>query len=135
MLFRSQHNLVYWDIKPYLGIGLNSHSNLWNKRFSNLVEMDKYIKELKEGILPIVGVEKIDRDTEMDEFCILGLRKIKGIDKTVFKERFGRDINSIYGEQIKKHLKGALIEEGEDYIRLTKKGLDLSNLVEVDFLR
>ena len=133
--YECQHNIVYWDIKPYLGIGLNSHSNLWNKRFSNLVEMDKYIKELKEGILPIVGVEKIDRDTEMDEFCILGLRKIKGIDKTAFKERFGRDINSIYGEQIKKHLKGALIEEGEDYVRLTKKGLDLSNLVEVDFLR
>ena len=133
--YECQHNLVYWDIKPYLGIGLNSHSNLWNKRFSNLVEIDKYIKELKEGILPIVEVEKIDKDTEMDEFCILGLRKIKGIDKAVFKERFGRDIESIYGRQIKKHVDGALIEDGENYIRLTKKGLDLSNLVEVDFLR
>ena len=29
------HNLVYWRLEPYLGVGLSSHSNLFQKRFWN----------------------------------------------------------------------------------------------------
>ena len=96
--------------------------------------MDNYIEKLNNKILPIEGEEIISVDEEIGEFSILGLRKIKGIDKREFKNRFGMEIESIYKDIISKHESNGLISNSTDFIRLTKIGLDLSNLVEVDFL-
>jgi oxygen-independent coproporphyrinogen-3 oxidase len=82
----------------------------------------------------VSGEEVIDKDMEMAEYCILGLRLIRGIDKKNFLGRFGIDIKEIYGKIIERHVKGGLLYENENRIYLTKRGLDLSNIVEVDFL-
>lgn len=133
--YECKHNLVYWDVKAYLGIGLSSHSNIQGKRFWNTGNISKYIESLKKEKLPLEGEEIISKDNEMDEFCILGLRKIIGIDKKEFKNRFEIEIEKIYKDIIKKHVNNGLIINGLEYINLTEKGLDLSNQVEVDFLR
>lgn len=133
--FECKHNLVYWDLLPYLGIGLGSHSYMGNKRFYNTSNIDNYIEKINKKELPIEGEELIDRQTAMEEFCILGIRKIKGIDKKEFKRRFNVEIEDIYDDVIKKHVGDGLLIDDGDYIRLTKRGLDLSNLVEIDFLR
>jgi len=133
--YECKHNLVYWDVNPYIGIGLSSHSNFENKRFWNTSDINIYIEDLNKGKLPIEGEEIISKDTEIDEFCILGLRKIIGIDKKRFENRFGVKIETIYKDIINKHVGNGLIYNEMKYIKLTKKGLDLSNLVEVDFLR
>lgn len=132
--YECKHNLVYWDVKPYLGIGLSSHSNMEGKRFSNTSDINIYIENLKKKILPIEDEEIIDKNTEIEEFCILGLRKISGIDKTQFKNRFSIEIEELYKDIINKHIKNGLILNDDNCIRLTKRGLDLSNLVEIDFL-
>ena len=128
------HNLTYWNINPYLGIGLNSHSNMDGLRFSNTIDLEEYIELLTKEKLPIINQEYIDEDTEIEEFCIMALRKIEGIDKSEFKRRFNREIEDMYSREIDKHVKNGLIKNN-DNISLTSKGLDLSNLVEVDFLK
>lgn len=133
--FECKHNLVYWDLLPYIGIGLNSHSNFLGKRFWNKNKLSEYIEDLNSGILPIAGEEIVDRQTEIVEFCILGIRKISGIDKIQFKNRFALEIEDIYKGIIKKHEDSGLIINSPTNIKLTKRGLDLSNLVEVDFLK
>lgn len=133
--FECRHNLVYWDLLPYLGIGLGSHSYMENKRFFNTSNILNYIEKLGSKLLPIEGEEIINKSTEIEEYCILGLRKIKGIDKNEFKKRFNVEIEDIYGDVINKHIKNGLIIDDGRSIMLTKKGLDLSNLVEVDFLK
>ncbi|WMM23515.1 radical SAM family heme chaperone HemW [Tissierella sp. MB52-C2] len=133
--YECKHNLVYWDVNSYLGLGLNSHSYMESKRFFNTSNINNYIKKLNEKVLPIYGEEIIDQETEIEEFCILGLRKIKGIDKLEFERRFKRKIENLYGDIISKHVDNNLIVNEKDYIKLTKKGLDLSNLVEIDFLK
>jgi len=132
--YECKHNLVYWEVKPYLGLGLSSHSNMRGKRFFNTSNIDIYIDKLNMSKLPMEGEEIIDKDTEMEEFCILGIRKIEGLSKIEFRDRFGIEIEKIYGDIINKHVDNGLILNNHN-IRLTKKGLDLSNLVEVDFLR
>ena len=133
--YECKHNLVYWDVNSYLGLGLNSHSYMENKRFFNTSNINDYIKKLNEKILPTSEEKIIDQETEIEEFCILGLRKIKGIDKLEFERRFKRKIENLYGDIIIKHVDNNLIVNEKDYIKLTKKGLDLSNLVEIDFLK
>lgn len=132
--YESKHNNVYWEILPYLGLGLSSHSNLDGKRFWNTMDIDNYIKDLKNGKLPISGEELISRDMEISEYCILGLRKTCGINKVDFKNRFGVEMEELYEDVIKKHVGNGLILNKIGNIELTGKGLDLSNQVEVDFL-
>lgn len=132
--YSCKHNLTYWDIKPYLGIGLNSHSNMEDKRFSNTINIEDYISKLKNRTLPVIEEVNIFTDTEIEEFCIFGLRKIRGIDKLDFKKRFNKNIEDIYGIEIEKHVKNGLIINTDTNIRFTSLGLDLSNQVEVDFL-
>ncbi|WP_313232393.1 radical SAM family heme chaperone HemW [Tissierella praeacuta] len=132
--YECKHNLVYWEVRPYLGVGLSSHSNMRGKRFFNTSNINIYIEKLNMNKLPVEGEEIIDKDTEMEEFCILGIRKIEGLSKIEFKNRFEVEIEKIYGDIIKKHIDNGLILNDHN-IRLTKKGLDLSNLVEVDFLK
>ncbi|MDR7870191.1 MAG: radical SAM family heme chaperone HemW [Tissierellaceae bacterium] len=132
--YQCNHNMAYWMIKPYLGLGLSSHSNLCGKRFSNTSNLNEYIEKLSRGVLPVQEDESIDKETEIAEFCIFGLRLIKGIDKNQFKNRFNLDINDLYRDAIKKHKESGLLMEDDNFIRLSDKGLDLANLVEVDFL-
>ncbi|WFA09535.1 radical SAM family heme chaperone HemW [Tissierella sp. Yu-01] len=132
--YECKHNLTYWKIKPYLGIGLNSHSNLAGKRFWNHSKFADYNNRLKNNLLPIEGEEIIDKNMEIAEFCIMGLRLINGINKLEYKNRFGEDIKYRYDKIINKHVHNGLIKEDYNHIRLTSKGLDLSNMVEVDFM-
>lgn len=133
--YECKHNLVYWNVLPYIGVGLSSHSYFKEKRFWNTKDISIYINKLSKKSLPIEGEEIIEREDEISEFCILGLRKIEGIDKLEFKKRFKIEIEKLYGHIINNHIKNGLIENDHNSIRLTKKGLDLSNIVEVDFLK
>lgn len=132
--FECKHNLSYWKIKPYLGVGLNSHSNSFGKRFWNTSDINVYYKLLSQDKLPVEGKEIIDKSMEMAEYSIMGLRLIKGISKEEFFHRFNEDIYKIYAKAIDKHIKNELLIDDSKNLTLTKKGLDLANLVEVDFM-
>jgi len=64
----------------------------------------------------------------------MGLRKIKGINKLNFEKRFKRDIYSMYGDIIQKHVNNKLIEDDGENIKLTPEGIQLSNVVMSDFI-
>ncbi|MEW8972679.1 MAG: radical SAM family heme chaperone HemW [Tissierellaceae bacterium] len=128
------HNMIYWRVEPYIGIGLASHSNFNNKRFWNVDNLDRYISSIEEGMLPISSEEIINKNMEMAEYCILGLRLIDGINRLEFEKRFHVDILDIYENEISKHIEDGLLKEEKQSIILTDKGLDLANLVEMDFL-
>ena len=131
--FQCVQNMTYWSVEPYLGIGINSHSNLDHKRFSNLSDFETYYKKIDMDRFPIHSSELISKEMEIAEYIILGLRLIKGIDKNKFKNRFNMDINHIYKEQILKNIKDGLLFQDENHIKLTSYGLDLANRVELDF--
>lgn len=71
---------------------------------------------------------------EIEEFMFLGLRLMKGVPKTEFKERFGIGIESIYGKVIEKYKENRLLIEQNDRIFLSDKGIDVSNVVMAEFM-
>lgn len=132
--FECKHNLFYWKLKPYIGLGIGAHSNISNKRFWNHSDFKYYYNSLDQGKVPISGEEIIDKDMEIAEYMILGLRLIKGINKKEFANRFKLNIEDIYKGVLDKHEKGGLLYTDHEWVRFTPKGLDLSNLVYVDLL-
>lgn len=129
----SYHNLVYWNVKDYIGFGNSSHSNYRGMRYGNVDSMSDYIDRIQLGKKPIDIMEEISFEDEMKEVIILGLRKTKGISLGEFYKRFKLDLEEYYNQPVEKNLRAGLIEIKDDYLRLTKRGLDLSNQVELDF--
>ncbi len=132
--YECEHNKIYWKIRPYIGLGLNSHSNLKERRYWNYSNFKDYFAALDQGDLPIEDGEEINKEMEMAEYCIFGIRYIEGISKREFRERFDLELGQIYGPVLEKHIDSGLLIEDGDQVKLTKKGIDLANQVELDFL-
>ncbi|HHT50317.1 MAG TPA: oxygen-independent coproporphyrinogen III oxidase [Eubacteriaceae bacterium] len=131
--FQCIHNLIYWDVKPYIGIGSSAHSFLNNNRFSNYNSVEKYIESLANNQLPISSVNKLSKEDLIEEYIFLGLRKIQGISARDFFNTYGEKIESRYGKTLDKLVRENLIKKGEN-IALTSKGLDFANYVFQSFL-
>lgn len=79
-------------------------------------------------------IQVLKSKDRMEEFMFLGLRCIAGISRSQFFEKFGKDIEQVYGNVIAKYTKsGHLICDG-DRVMLSDKGLDVSNTIMAEFL-
>ena len=129
-----RHNLGYWERKEYLGIGLGSASLIDNTRYSNTADLAKYIKDAKQPEKIQEDVQVLSQKEQMEEFMFLGLRKMEGISEIEFKEFFGICIDEIYGVALEKLIKEGLLERKDGCIRLTGRGIDVSNYVFAELL-
>ena len=64
----------------------------------------------------------------------LGLRMTKGISREEFKERFNRDVFEVYAEPLNKYSTDGYIIVDDNRIRLSDKGIDVSNYILADFI-
>ena len=124
--FRCIHNLNYWDRGEYIAAGAGAHSFIKGFRSKNTDDIRRYIKDLNKGIIPEAESTEIKRDDAIKEFIFLNLRKTEGISLAKAKE-LGLDMPVVCRELIED---GHLEMEG-DYLRLTRKGLVVSNSVIV----
>lgn len=70
----------------------------------------------------------------MAEFMYLGLRMMEGVKLSDFKNRFGRHLMNVYGDVINKYVGTGHMEIGENYVRLTPRGIDVSNVIFSELL-
>ena len=131
---RSMHNLIYWQNRPYLGIGAGAYSFIRGYRYMNYENPARYIKESMSGKLPIDNGERLSLRKRMTETIILGLRTKDGVSYKKFKERFKVDINNTFHKQIKKLVNLGLLQKDDCKIKLTKKGIFLANIVFREFV-
>ena len=131
---RSKHNLIYWQNKPYLGIGAGAYSFIRGYRYMNYKEPARYIKEIMSGKLPIDNGEKLPLRKRMIETIILGLRTKDGVIYKKFKTRFGINLNDIFSKQINKLVNLRLLQKDNYKIKLTNKGIFLANTVFREFI-
>lgn len=57
-----------------------------------------------------------------------------GVRKSEFFRLFGIPVDTVYGETLKKLREYGLLEIEKETIRLTKRGIDISNYVFAQFL-
>jgi len=131
---RSKHNLIYWQNRPYLGIGAGAYSFLRGYRYMNCEDPARYIKEVMSGKLPIDNGERLSLRKRMTETIILGLRTKDGVSYKKYKTRFGVDLNDIFPKQVNKLVNLGLLEEGDCKIKLSRKGIFLANTVFREFV-
>lgn len=129
-----RHNLGYWERKEYLGLGLGAASLIENTRFRNTRNLEFYLEHACEPKKLQREKQALSQKEQIEEFLFLGLRKTKGITLEEFERNFGIQAEVYYQEQFEKLLKSKLLEKEGDTIRLTKKGMDVSNYVFAEFI-
>lgn len=129
-----RHNLGYWDRVEYLGIGAGSSSLIKGERFDHIRDRKVYIEKIRNGESILIDREILSVESQMEEFMYLGLRKIEGVSRTDFQNYFGKNVDDVYGEILDKLEEEQLLEFSGDRIRLTHRGMDVSNFVLAEFL-
>lgn len=129
-----RHNLGYWERKNYLGIGLGASSLIDNTRYKNIDNLDCYIQHADDLTEIQEDREILSQTEQMEEFIFLGLRKTRGISIQEFQDTFGRRLDECYGENIRRMREAGLIVIKDGFLRLTKKGIDVSNYVFAEIL-
>lgn len=125
--YESKHNLAYWNNLEYYGFGLGAASFINNKRCTNTRSIFKYFnKEF------IYNVEAIDKKSKMEYEMILGLRKIKGVDMALFKEKYGISIDEAF--DIKKLLEEGKLIKDDGFIKINSEYLYVSNDILISFI-
>lgn len=129
-----RHNLGYWDRVEYLGIGAGSSSLIKGERFDHIRDRKAYIEKIRNGESILIDREILSVESQMEEFMYLGLRKVEGVSRTDFQNYFGKNVDDVYGKILDKLEEEQLLEFSGDRIRLTHRGMDVSNCVLAEFL-
>ena len=150
--YRSQHNSLYWSLDNYIGLGLGASGFMDGIRYRNTDDMEEYFRTLAEDQLPVME-EKINSAFDnISEAVFTGLRRKEGI--TYEEAKAAYLLASEQGSTASGVIAGAedmsadelfwkvfaeSREEAEEYaaqgllvidelgLRLTEKGVDISN--------
>ena len=129
--YECRHNLGYWDRKEYRGLGAGASSLMDHIRWKepdHIGPSTGLVLEEREDFT------RLSRKDEMEEFMFLGLRKIKGVSEQDFYKSFKVSMDEEYKDNIENLIKEGLLVREEDRIRLTDRGIDLSNYALSQFL-
>ena len=140
-----QHNMQYWRNQPYLGLGAGAHGFANGLRTISVLSPQAYIQRLSTNNIhsstkfprtpATTQAELIDKDTEMRETMMMGLRLTReGVSDERFRKRFGVSIETAFEREISELAELGLIEWVRETIRLTSKGRLLGNQVFMQFV-
>jgi oxygen-independent coproporphyrinogen III oxidase len=142
--FACRHNLQYWRGLPYLAAGAGAHGYVNGYRYSNVLRIKTYIDRLSDSRIPdlefpltpaTVNHHRQTSQDDMGEFMMTGLRLThEGVSAETFRERFGQELDDVYGEEIEDLIKLGLLEWQAECLRLTHRGRLLGNQVFVRFV-
>ncbi len=132
--FESRHNLKYWQCNDFLGCGAGAFSCANGTRFSNALDIEEYINSIETEKSALVYQETLTDFDKMSEFVFLGLRLENGIYEKEFKNRFGLNIDEIFGNQIEKYTKTDFLIRENGQICFSDKGFFVSNIILADFV-
>lgn len=144
--YRSRHNQIYWRNEEYLGLGTGAHSYIQGRRYWNTVRLTDYLQrstqysisaEKEKGdVYPLTvdGKECLSKEGTIGETLMMNLRMLDGLDLQWFHERFGQTFETMYQETYETLHTQGLLEIIENHVRLTQKGVLLSNEVFREFI-
>jgi putative oxygen-independent coproporphyrinogen III oxidase len=136
----ARHNLSYWRLESYLGLGAGAHSfardesggggrRWWNERMpARYVEL-----ALKDGLAE-AGGETVDAARARGEFVFLNLRLRDGFALADFAARFGESFDRVFGARAARLFEGGLLFRNDGRIYLSERGLELADSVFAEFI-
>jgi len=131
--YECHHNILYWKNGNYLGLGAGAHSHFTDIRYSNVKAPKIYIEKISMKGSARDKEEKLTGKQILSETVFLGLRMMEGIDLRSLDQQFNLSFSELYASEIEE-LKSSGLVEGQEQLKLTPKGVLLSNEVFSKFV-
>lgn len=125
--YQSKHNLTYWNNLEYYGFGLGASGYINNIRYTNTKSLSNYLKGNY-----IIEKEEMNNQINKENELMLGFRKIKGINKEQFYQKYHERIEE--KEKIKELLKKGLLCQNKTNIYINNKYIYISNSILTDII-
>ena len=129
----SRHNSAYWTGEVYLGLGASAHSYDGVTRSYNIPNVRKYIELIASGNLACER-EATTLEERYDEYVMIHLRTIRGVDCDEIQLNFGSRFVSHFKAEAQRHIAKGLLTEAEGIYRLTEDGVMLSDMIIRDLM-
>lgn len=124
--FESRHNLIYWNLEDYLGLGPAAYSCMGGERFHYPSELASFIARAA----PVVP----DGKTDAEEYIMLQLRLCRGLSFTELKRRYRLCMTAAQLALIRLWEKGGLCRLENDILTLTPRGMLVQNSILAELL-
>ncbi|CAI2931394.1 radical SAM family heme chaperone HemW [Aminobacter niigataensis] len=133
----SRHNLTYWRYGEYVGVGPGAHGRFVEdgRRIVTIAEKlpERWAELVEQQGHGITGGETLNRSEEADEFLLMGLRLVEGIDLARYEQLSGKSLSSarlsiLQGE-------GLVAPIGNSRLRATPEGMIVLDAVVADLAR
>lgn len=122
----SRHNSSYWRDVPYMGLGASAHSFDGRQRSWNVADIETYIAAIGRGERPCT-VEALDLDTHYEDVVLTSLRTAEGIDLGKIRRDFGSQRLDFLLAAADQDLRQGYLVREDDHLRLTRRGIYLSD--------
>lgn len=131
---RSRHNSAYWQGKNYLGFGPSAHSFNGSSRKWNIANNALYIKSLSAGSLPS-EIEYLTRDQQLNEYVMISLRTVEGLDLKSVESRFGEEAGAYLLKAVRKYMNQGKVILQDDRLQLTRDGKLFADGIAADLFK
>jgi oxygen-independent coproporphyrinogen-3 oxidase len=125
--YACRHNMKYWRLDPVIGFGLGSHSFDGISRSANLKDMQRYLRAVQQGRLPVEWSKTLGAHEILQERLFLGLRMNEGVDWKKLEGEFPADVLEEYQGRLARFKREGLVRWEKSKVSLTLSGMLLSN--------
>ena len=129
----SRHNSSYWRGVKYLGCGPSAHSFDGVSREWNVASIDQYIKGIESDERSL-EIETLDKSTRYNDLIITSIRTVWGLSLVQLEKEFGTDYLNYALLNAQKYLQTEELIIEKDHLRLTPKGVFISDGIMSDLL-
>lgn len=129
----SLHNSSYWKGVKYLGIGASAHSFNDTSREWNIASIHKYIKGIDSDERD-AEIETLDITTRYNDLIITSIRTRWGLSLIQVEATFGANLLNYTLQNAEKYLKNEELIIQDDHLKLTPKGIFISDRIMSDLL-
>ena len=125
-----RHNLKYWNLDDYLGLGAAAHSFVSGHRFSNGADVREYAESWENGKPAVDWHQENSWYDSVTDYTFTALRRVRGVGKRDFAEKFGREFWDVFAERKSEFeaykAAGDAAEDG-DNLWITRRGMDIAS--------
>lgn len=130
--FESKHNLKYWLVNEYLGLGIGASSYIHNYRYTNEYRYKEYKNKINNDVLPIQAKEYLTYNNKIFEKIIMNMRLVTGLSLKELKSEYNYDIFEKNEKIINEYIKQNLLILHNDRLSFTEEGFNISNKFFID---
>jgi oxygen-independent coproporphyrinogen-3 oxidase len=131
---RCRHNETYWLGRGYFATGPGAARYVRGVRETNHRSTTAWLQRLERNESPVAEREVLAPEARARERLVFGLRRLEGINVREFARELGFSVDRLGGEALKHFLDQGLLERTGDTLRLTRRGLLISDSLWPYFL-